>query len=171
MTMYQAVSSVAQGFGVTKGRALAGIADFLVSDGDFDVPSHKMKVEIAEFDAGTRFGQDEPTPWENRESWARSTDEVHLEPDAIRELAHHHQKIEEHVDLAEDWHDWRIDYGDENITYVIKSESGAVVGMEDHWDKAKEGRDECNEEWDDGEEYWIDEVEGDVELTLTGVDD
>jgi hypothetical protein len=169
--MFRANTSICMGDGVTRARALMGIARFLVNDSDFDVPDKQITVKIAEYDPVELFSDGDPDPYDDIEEWGRDVEEVTLEPDSIRRLGRLEEQIESEFGAATGEDDWRIDYDDEDITYVVRSETGTVVGIEEHWDRAKEARDKCNEGWDDGQEYWIDEIEGEPKFTFTEVDE
>lgn len=166
MTMFFARSKYHEGCGVTKARAIAGVCYAQVDD-DM-VPSSQRELTIIEFRPEDFFGQ--TTDWHNPEKWALDVSTEQINPDEIHRLADLHEQTEHQASIVENESDWRIDYGDDDITYVTKSEDGGIVAFDDHWDQAKESRDQAND-WDDGETYWIDDVEGELNLALTPVDD
>lgn len=164
--MFTVRSKLYSGWGVTKARAIAGLCHAHQSDDR--IPRADIELTVIEFRNEDYYGQD--TDWHNPENWAEEITHVTITPDEFHEFADRHVQMERQGSIAEGEADWRIDYGDEDITYVIKSEdTGTVVGMQDHWDRAKEALEEVNN-WDDGETYWIKEVEGDVKLQLAPVD-
>lgn len=166
--MFKAECSFGMGVSVTKARAIAGVCNFIVEEGYYE-SDYTLQVEITEFDAEL-YGNN-GNVHDIDDKWVKSTSTVSVDPDGIKRFAQLHQMIEEELEIAEGEEDWRIDYGDDDITYVTKSDNGTVVSIDEHWDQAKESREEANN-WEDGETYWIKEVEGDVvdNLTLEPVD-
>lgn len=162
--MYKAKTSVSQGCGVTKARAVAGVAQFHVEEG-YLIEDGSQSIDIIEFDEEKFFSGD-INPYEDPEGWAEDIETIEVDPEGMLQLAQLHGKLEREFSVATSEDDWRVDYGDEDITYVIESEDGCVVGMQEHWDKAQEALEEVNG-WDDGKTYWINEVEGEPEFKLT----
>jgi hypothetical protein len=167
--MFRALTYGARADGLTKERALMGLCHFYVSDDLFEVPETDLRVTIATVDDEKIFDREQPLPREEVDQWAEDVEKLKLEPDTIRQLASLQTQIEQELAVAEGTDDWRIDYGDDEITYVTKSESGTVVSIDEHWDQAKESREQANN-WSDGETYWTDEVEGEVDLALTDIE-
>ena len=162
--MFKAECSFSVGVSVTKARAVAGVCNFIVEEGYYEDNDFPIAVDITEFDQ--RLYGNDGNVHDIDDEWVRSESTVEVDPEGVRRFAELHRMIENELEIAEGENDWRIDYDDDNITYVTRSESGTVVSIDEHWDQAKESREEANE-WDDGEEYWIDEVEGDVEERLS----
>lgn len=170
MTMYFARTYGAQGCGVTEAQALAGLASFHRSDDVVEITEGaKFTVTIIEFRPDQFYGIDDAHSSEPEE-WARDIREVEIGSDGMERLADRFEALEREGSVANGAADWRVDYGDDDITYVVKDEDDCVVDICEHWDQAKEARDECNDDWDDGKSYWIDEVEGEVELGFTEVE-
>lgn len=167
--MFKAECSFSVGVSVTKARAVAGVCNFIVEEGYYEDSEFPVEVDIKEFDQ--RLYGNDGSVHNIDDEWVRSESTVTVDPEGVRRFAELHRMIEDELEIAEGEDDWRIDYGDDDITYVTRSESGTVVSIDEHWNRAKESRDEANE-WDDGEEYWIDEVEGGVEerLSLSSVE-
>lgn len=167
--MYYAESDMANGHGVTKERAIAGVCAFHVKEGY--MRESQVTFTVIEYRPRDFFGGEKVSSIiePEEQDWARDVEEVTLEPDGIRRFAELHNKLEKQLKVTESEDDWRVDFGDEDITYVTKCESGGVVGIDEHWDEAKETLEEVRE-WPDGKDYWIDEVEGEVEFTLTEMD-
>lgn len=163
MTMFFARSGGWEGCGITKSRALAGLAS---GKKDNNRVSDMQTVTLIEFYPENFFG--EQTDWHNPENWAKNITKIDISKTGIHALADSHKNMETEGDITTGTEDWRIDYGDDDITYVIRSDNG-IVGMDEYWDEAKKSLEDVNS-WNDGEEYYIDEVEGDVELTLSEVD-
>ncbi len=151
-----------EGCGVTKARALTGMASAMKSNNRV---SDVQTVTVIEFYPEDYFGKQ--TDWHNPENWAKNITEIKISSTGIHELAERHRNMEKEGDIVNCTDDWRIDYGDENITYVIKSDN-CIVGLDEHWDEAKESLKEVNA-WDDGEDYYIEEVEDDLDLTFSNV--
>lgn len=166
--MFRAKCSFSVGVSVTKARSVAGICNYIVGEGYFE-DEFPVEVEITEFDE--RLYGNNGNIYDIDEEWIMSESTITVDPDGVRRFAHLHRAMEEEMAIAEGEEDWRIDYGDDDISYVTKSEKGTVVSIDEHWDQAKESREQANE-WEDGETYWIDEVEGDVfdKLTLEPVE-
>lgn len=166
--MFRAKCKFSVGVSVTKARAVAGVCSFIVDEGYFK-DEFTLEVEITEFDPRL-YGNDGDVH-NIDEKWVKSESTVKVDPLGVKRFADLHMAMEKELSIAEGEEDWRIDYGDDDISYVTKSEQGTVVAIDEHWDKAKASCEEANE-WADGETYWIDEVEGDVfdQLTLEPMD-
>lgn len=162
--MFKAECSHSVGVSVTKARAIAGICNFVVDEGYY-TSDYQLEVEITEFDQ-RMYGSDNADVYNIADEWVESESTVTVDPEGVKRFAELHQQIEDELAIAESETNWRVDYGDDDITYVTKSENGGVVSIDEHWDQAKESREQANA-WDDGETYWIDEVEGDVVENLT----
>lgn len=170
MTMYFARTNAAQGCGITEAQALAGLALFYRSDDVVEIRDGAvLNVKIIEFRAEQFYGNDDAV-YDEPEAWSEDIRELELGSDGIHRLADRFEAMEREGEIASGTADWRIDYGDDEISYVVMDEDGRVVSICEHWDQAKEARDECNDDWDDGKSYWIDEVEGEVELRFTEVE-
>lgn len=170
--MFRAMCRASFGVGVTKARAISGVCNYIIEDSVYDELEdiNQIKFEIIEFDEAV-FSSDDNNVLNIDDKWVESESEVFIGPDGIERFSNLHKAIEREMRIAECEDDWRIDYDDDDITYVTKSEEGAVVSIDEHWDQAKKSREKANN-WNDGETYWIEEVEGDVvdHLTFVPVD-
>jgi len=152
-----------RGFGVTKARAISGMFSAL-RDNDGSVADMRT-VTLIKFRPEDYFGKQ--VNEQNPEEWAEEITEVKISKSGINRIADIHEELEKEGNIVTGTKDWRVDYGDEDITYVIRSDN-FIVGFEEHWDEAKKSLEEVNS-WNDGEKYYIDEVEEEVELTLKEV--
>jgi len=163
MTMIIAHTAGWKGFGVTKARAISGMVSAL-RDNEGSVADIRT-VTLIEFRPEDYFGKQ--VNENNPEEWAKEITEVKISKSGINRLADIHEELEKEGNIVNGTQDWRVDYGDEDITYVIRSDN-FIVGFDEHWDEAKKSLEEVNN-WNDEEKYYIDEVEGDVELKFKEV--
>jgi hypothetical protein len=164
--MYVAKTGLSQGMGVTERQAVEGTAQWHLENDK--VPENDMYITIHEFDPELMWDEDDDFhPWDV-EDWCEDSWEVKIPLETFKEIGRDRAKQESEWEKIKRRSQSELEIENNGWEYwVVGKETGTIVAQRDRIKKAKEARDECTDDWDDGEEYEVIQKGPDEEMKTT----
>lgn len=153
MMMYKVKTGLAHGLAATEEMAVANAAKYHVENDR--VPENDMYVDVYELDPELLWGDEDVDHWEPEE-WCEDSWQVKIPLETFKQMGRRRTEMEENYEETKSWSESELEIENNGWDYwVVSKDTGTIVAQRGRIEDAKEARDECNGEWDDGEEYEV----------------